>query len=70
MSTSRNKRRLEKIFMSITAIVWAMLSIALPLVNTASIRVFGIPLLWFWVMLWVFAVPVMLSVAYVLLEGG
>ncbi len=70
MSTSQNKHRLEKIFMIITAIVWVMLSIALPLVNTASIRVFGIPLLWFWVMLWVFIVPVMLSVAYVLLEGG
>jgi len=70
MTISQNKRRLERTFMYITAIIWIMLSIALPLVNTASIYVFDIPLLWFWVMLWVFVVPIVLSVAYVLLEGG
>jgi len=55
--------------MYIAAIIWIMLSAALPFVNTASIYVFGIPLLWFWVLLWVFVVPIVLTIAYMVLEG-
>jgi len=64
-----NRRKAERIFMYIAAIIWIMLSAALPFVNTASIYVFGIPLLWFWVLLWVFVVPIVLTIAYIVLEG-
>jgi hypothetical protein len=45
-----------------------MLTAVLPAVNRYDIKVLGIPLLWFWVLLWVFIVPVFLSIAYYMLE--
>jgi hypothetical protein len=58
----------EKKFMVVTALIWLMLSAALPVVNRPDVHVLGIPLLWFWVLVWVFIVPVFLSVAYYVLE--
>ncbi|MCI4437263.1 MAG: hypothetical protein JHC33_10700 [Ignisphaera sp.] len=62
------KRSLERKFMVGTAIIWFMLTAVLPAVNRYDIKVLGIPLLWFWVLLWVFIVPVFLSIAYYMLE--
>jgi len=62
------KRKVERMFMAIAALIWAMLSAVLPLMNRPDVHVFGIPLLWFWVLLWVFVVPVVLSIAYYVLE--
>jgi len=62
------KRKVEKMFMAIATLIWVMLSAVLPLVNRPDVYVFGIPLLWFWVLLWVFVVPVVLSIAYYVLE--
>jgi len=58
----------EKKFMVVAALIWLMLSAALPVVNRPDVHVLGIPLLWFWVLVWVFIVPVFLSVAYYVLE--
>jgi|GEM_PF-949937 len=69
MTHSNNKIELERRFMIVVAIIWIMLLAVLPLVNTASIQIFGIPLLWFWVLLWVIIVPIVLSIAYIMLEG-
>lgn len=68
MEAIQGKRKAERAFIAATALVWIMLSAALPLVNRADVHVFGIPILWFWVLLWVFIVPVLLSVAYYVLE--
>jgi len=57
----------EKKFMVVAALIWLMLSAALPVVNRPDVHVLGIPLLWFWVLVWVFIVPVFLSVAYYVL---
>jgi hypothetical protein len=62
------KRSIERRFIAIVALIWVMLSAILPLVNRPDVHVLGIPLLWFWVLLWVFVVPVVLSVAYYVLE--
>jgi hypothetical protein len=58
----------EKKFMVVAALIWLMLSAVLPVVNRPDVHVLGIPLLWFWVLVWVFIVPVFLSVAYYVLE--
>lgn len=58
----------ERKFMIAAAAVWFMLSIVLPLVNRPDVHVLGIPLLWFWVLLWVFIVPILLTIAYYVLE--
>jgi len=68
MEIPERKRRIERMFMAIAALIWVMLSAALPLVNRPDAHVLGIPLLWFWVLMWVFVVPIVLSVAYYLLE--
>jgi hypothetical protein len=68
MGVAERKRSIERKFMAIVALIWVMLSAVLPLVNRPDAHVFGIPLLWFWVLLWVFVVPVVLSVAYYVLE--
>lgn len=60
--------RRERVFMAAAAVVWLMLTAFLPLVNNPGARVAGIPLLWFWVLVWVWVVPVLLSVAYYFLE--
>ncbi|MEM3806129.1 MAG: hypothetical protein QXV08_08750 [Desulfurococcus sp.] len=62
------KTATEKRFMIATAVIWFMLSAMLPVVNRPDVHVLGIPLLWFWVLLWVFTVPVLLSIAYYVLE--
>jgi hypothetical protein len=68
MGVAERRRSIERRFMAIVALIWVMLSAVLPLVNRPDVHVFGIPLLWFWVLLWVFVVPVVLSVAYYVLE--
>lgn len=68
MEANERKKKTERVFMAAAALIWIMLSVALPLVNRAEVHVFGIPILWFWVLLWVFIVPVLLSVAYYVLE--
>ncbi|MGB9730183.1 MAG: DUF3311 domain-containing protein [Thermoprotei archaeon] len=65
---SSDKVGLERKFMIVVAVIWIMLLAVLPLVNTASVQVFGIPLLWFWVLMWVIIVPIVLSIAYIMLE--
>ncbi len=66
--SSKIKKKLERVFMVVVAVIWLMLSVALPLVNRPGVHVLGIPLLWFWTLLWVFVVPVVLSLAYYFLE--
>jgi len=58
----------ERKFMVATAVVWFMLSIVLPIINRPNVHIAGIPLLWFWVLIWVFVVPVLLTLAYYMLE--
>lgn len=58
----------ERKFMIAAAVVWLMLSAVLPVVNRPDVHVAGIPLLWFWVLVWVFIVPILLTTAYYVLE--
>ena len=68
MEAPERKRKTERVFMVVAALIWVMLSAVLPLVNRPDVHVLGIPLLWFWVLMWVFVVPVVLSIAYYVLE--
>jgi hypothetical protein len=51
MKVTERKRRVERVFMDIVALVWVMPSAILPLVNRPDVHVLEIPLLWLWVML-------------------
>ena len=69
MSTpSTDVKKTERAFMAIVAVIWIMLSLGLVFANRPDVHVAGIPLLWFWVLLWVIVVPVVLSIAYYVLE--
>lgn len=62
------KTATERKFIAAAAVIWFMLSVILPVVNRPDVHVVGIPLLWFWVLIWVFAVPILLTIAYYVLE--
>ncbi|MEM1650300.1 MAG: hypothetical protein QXY48_05465 [Sulfolobales archaeon] len=62
------KTATERRFIAVAAVIWFMLSVVLPVVNRPDVHVVGIPLLWFWVLVWVFAVPILLTIAYYVLE--
>jgi Protein of unknown function (DUF3311) len=53
-----------KIALSLAAIPFLMLVLALPLVNQIRPFVLGLPFLLFWLVLWIFLTPFILMAAY------
>jgi hypothetical protein len=48
----------------LAAVPFAMLTVAIPFVNRIEPRVGGLPLLLFWIALWVATTPVFLGIVY------
>ena len=68
VASDERVKSIERVFMAIVAIIWFMLSVGLIFVNKPGIYVAGIPLLWFWTLVWIIITALTLTVAYYVLE--
>lgn len=70
MSIPEEVRRRERAFMWATLVIWLMLTVPIPFLNGSPVTVGGMPILWFWVLLWVIITAIVLSIAYAVVERG
>lgn len=60
--------KIERIFLIVIAVVWVIMLLPLPFLNV-PVFIGGIPLLWFWVLLWSVLISIILTIAYYMIEG-
>ena len=70
MAIPEEVKRRERLFMWITLVIWIMLTVPIPFLNGSPVTVGGMPILWFWVLLWVVITAITLSAAYAAVEKG
>ncbi|RLG85408.1 MAG: hypothetical protein DRO39_05695 [Thermoprotei archaeon] len=70
MGTEEAVRSRERLFMWLAALIWLMVTVPAPFLNGLPVFVAGMPILWFWMLLWVVLAAVLLTVAYFVVERG